>query len=78
MEKLIRYRKAFYEKENDLKYGNKKQEIGPHFVYKNSPSDKLYQSLSITLTSNNNQTPKVKPTTISLKSNTEAYCQLYG
>ncbi len=27
MEKLVRYRKAFYEKENDLLYCNKKKDI---------------------------------------------------
>lgn len=48
MEKLIRYRKAFYEKQNDLRNGNTKQEVIPKMFYKDNSSNKLYQSLSIT------------------------------
>lgn len=69
MDKLVRYRKAFYEKENDLQHCNKKKE---HLLPSKSLShSKLYQSLPIHALKPHPAPPK--PATI-----TAAYCQDYA
>lgn len=50
MEKLVRYRKAFYEKENDLQHGNKRKErVLPSHHSKSMNFDKAYQTLPMTI-----------------------------
>jgi len=69
MEKLVRYRKAFYEKENDLQNGNKKRDIPISQKLKSMSSDKLYQSVSHVMLTKPLQPKDEKP-----KSNTKLFC----
>lgn len=71
MEKLVRYRKAFYEKENDLQNGNKRKETAVGLAHKSLSSDKLYQSLSHTL-------PAKLPKKDKPRSNTALFCLHYA
>jgi hypothetical protein len=69
MEKLVRYRKAFYEKENDLQHCNKKKErILPNHS-KSMNLEKNYQTLPLHSKPDRNNKPK---------NNTFAYCALYA
>lgn len=64
MDKLVRFRKAFYEKENDLHHNNKRKEPALK-----QDTLKLYQSLPHAPTSH------PQPTTLPNSSISAAFCQ---
>ncbi len=75
MEKLVRYRKAFYEKENDLQNGNKRKDRllnNPSKSTLDKPCfiDRAYLTLPPSLPPTNSHSPP--------KTNTALFCTLYG
>lgn len=73
MEKAIRNRKAFYEKENDNKNCNKRKDLLASFNWKSNHPEKLYHSVQQSLTSKIEVLKVKKP-----KDNSAAYCQQYA